>query len=140
MEVQVVGEGRRPVRSSLLVGDMAEPESLKIAGSRCRECGEATLGMNSLCPNCGSATVEPLAFAQDGVVWTFTVVRYKPPGDYRGPDPFVPFALGLVELPEGLRILAPIGGPVDAVRIGMLVRFRPIVRDDDVVQFNYVPL
>ena len=41
-----------------------------------------------------------------------------PPGAYKGPEPFVPFALGLVELPEGLRVMSPLEGDIDALKIG----------------------
>ena len=131
---------RRPVREGILQGDLQRLEGVRLAGSRCRQCSEATLGTNSLCPNCGSDSVEPIAFSNRGEVWTYTVVRYKPPGDYKGADPFVPFAMGLIELPEGLRVLAPIGGDVDGVRIGMEVAFHPYARPDGVVEFNYQPV
>jgi len=131
---------RRPVRDGLLTGDLSDLKTVKLAGSRCKICNEATLGTSNLCPNCGSDEVAPIVMSDGGEVWTYTVVRYKPPGDYKGPDPFVPFAMGLVELPEGLRVLAPIGGDVEAVKIGMKVAFHPYVRADGVVEFNYAPV
>lgn len=130
---------RRPVREGLLAGDLSNLGSVKLAGSRCKICNEATLGSSKLCPNCGSDDVAPISMSDKGKVWTYTVVRYKPPGDYKGADPFVPFAMGLIELPEGLRVLAPIGGDPEAVRIGMDVAFHPYVRSDGVVEFNYAP-
>ena len=130
---------RRPVREGLLSGDLSDLAAVRLNGSRCRTCGEATLGANALCPNCGGDDMAPVAFSNEGAVWTYTVVRYRPPGDYKGPDPFVPFAMGLVELPEGLRVLAPIGGDPEAVRIGMKVAFHPYARPDGVVEFNYLP-
>src|SRR4051812_32345459 len=101
---------RRPVREGILTGDLSQEQTIRLAGSRCKVCGEATLGTSKLCPNCGSDAVEPIELSHRGRVWTYTVVRYKPPGDYKGPDPFVPFAMGLIELPEGVRVLAPIFG------------------------------
>jgi uncharacterized OB-fold protein len=130
----------RPVREGLFAGDLSDLQSLKLAGSKCQACGEATLGTNSLCPNCGGEQITPMAFSDQGKVWTYTVVRYRPPGDYKGPDAFVPFAMGLVELPEGLRVLAPIGGDIERVRIGMDVGFHPYAREDGVVEFNYAPV
>lgn len=130
---------RRPVREGLLAGDLSDLSKVRLNGSRCKVCSEATLGASTLCPNCGSDEVAPQPMSNDGVVWTYTVVRYRPPGDYKGPDPFVPFAMGLIELPEGLRVLAPIGGDPEAVRIGMNVRFHPYARPDGVVEFNYQP-
>lgn len=129
----------RPVRSGLLTGSLADLASVGLAGSRCRACGETTLGANALCPNCGSDDVFPIALSDQGHVWAYTVVRYRPPGDYKGPEPFQPFAIGLVELPEGLRVVAPIGGDPEAVRIGMPVRFAPRPRADGVVEFVYNP-
>jgi uncharacterized OB-fold protein len=120
-----------------LVGNLETGEAVGLAGARCRACGEATLGRNLLCPNCGSEDVEPLALSAKGKVWTYTVVRYPPPGDYKGADPFRPFALGLVELPDGLRVLAPLACAPEEVRIGMDVVFQPRVRPDGVVQFEY---
>jgi hypothetical protein len=131
---------RRPIREGLLTGDLSGLQSVRLAGSRCNVCNEATLGANSLCPNCGSNEVTPIDFSNNGTVWTFTVVRYKPPGDYKGPDPFVPFAMGLVELPEGLRVLAPISGDPDKVKIGMNVTFKAFARPDGVVAFDYEPV
>ena len=130
---------RRPVRAGILTGDLSKEQTVKLAGSRCQVCGEATLGTSNLCPNCGSDDVLPISMSDNGRVWTYTVVRYKPPGDYKGADPFVPFGLGLVELPEGLRVLAPIGGDVEKIKIGMDVTFHPYVRADGVVEFNYMP-
>ncbi|APL96117.1 nucleotide-binding protein [Sphingobium indicum] len=129
----------RPVRSGLMTGALDDLASVGLAGSRCRACGETTLGANTLCPNCGSDDVFPIALSDEGKVWTYTVVRYRPPGDYKGAEPFQPFAIGLVELPEGLRVVAPVGGDPDAVRIGMTVRFTARARADGVVEFVYNP-
>jgi hypothetical protein len=75
-----------------------------------------------------------------GVLWSFTVVRHRPPGNYKGPEPFVPFGLGLVELSDGLRMLSPIQCDIDKLKIGLELRFKPYVRQDagrDVVAFTF---
>jgi uncharacterized OB-fold protein len=84
--------------------------------------------------------VSNLPLSDRGTLWTHTVVRHRPPGNYRGPDPFVPFGVGLVELPEGLRVMTPLDGETDDIRIGLPVRFAPYVREDDdhdVVAFSF---
>ncbi|MHB9880413.1 Zn-ribbon domain-containing OB-fold protein [Pacificimonas sp. ICDLI1SI03] len=81
-----------------------------------------------------------IRLSDDGSVWSYTVVRYRPPGNYKGGDPFQPFAMALVDLPEGIRVVAPIAGDPDAVKIGMPVRFRPVLRTDNVVEFDYRPV
>lgn len=129
-----------PIRDGLLTGDLSRLDQVRLAGSRCASCGETALGQRSLCPNCGRETVTPLALGQRGVLWTYTVVRHRPPGNYKGPEPFIPFGLGLVELPEGLRVMATIEGHVENFKIGQALRFRPYVRHDvdrDVVAFSF---
>jgi len=96
-----------------------------------------------ICPNCGKETVKDIALAQRGVLWTYTVVRHRPPGNYKGPEPFVPFGLGLVELPEGVRVMAPIHCDIDKLKIGLPLKFKPYVRPDDgreVVAFSFEPI
>lgn len=135
--------GRIPVRAGLLSTPLEDLAAVRLLGTRCRQCGETTLGTSSLCPNCGGHELESRPLSPRGTLWTYTVARHKPPGDYRGPDPFVPFALGLVELPEGLRVLAPIAGDPGQLRIGMPVAFRAFVRSaaeaPAVVSFEFVP-
>ena len=116
--------------------------TVRLLGCRCAACGETSLGRKSICPNCGGGRVSEVALADHGSLWTYTVVRHRPPGNYRGPDPFVPFGIGLVELPDGLRVMAPLAGSPDRLRIGMPVRFQPVLRRDDdreVVAFCFEP-
>jgi uncharacterized protein len=84
-----------------------------------------------------------MPLSSHGVLWSFTVVRHRPPGDYRGPDPFAAFGLGLVELPDGVRVLSPIKCRLEELTIGMQLRFAPYLRHDedkDVVVFAFEPL
>jgi uncharacterized OB-fold protein len=116
------------IREGMLSAPLAMLDSVRLMGSRCEACRETTLGSNRVCPNCGGAQIAALPLSREGKLWTYTIVRHKPPGDYHGPDPFVPFAMGLVELPEGLRVLAPLEGELAHLKIGMSLRFRAFVR------------
>ena len=60
-----------------------------------------------------------------GVVWTYTICHQAGPGSSRPDD--VPHVIGLVELAQGLRVVAPLGVPPAAVRIGLPVRLEPLV-------------
>jgi uncharacterized OB-fold protein len=122
---------RVPIRDGLLTGDLGRLESVRLCATRCRTCGETSLGRNATCPNCGGDDVAGVALGGEGVLWTFTVVRNRPPGDYKGRDPFVPFGLGLVELPEGLRVMSPLDADIASLRIGMPLRFRAFVQHRD---------
>jgi uncharacterized OB-fold protein len=128
--VENPGAGIRPIREGLLDGQLTDLESLALAGTECSKCQEVTLGYASLCPNCGSDLVRHLRLTNEGTVWTYTVARHKPPGDYRGPEPFAPFGIALVELPEGLRLMTRVDCNVATLRIGMPVRFTPFLRHD----------
>ena len=134
---------RVPIREGLLAGSLFDLDQVRLAGSKCTGCGETSLGTMSVCANCGRDTVRAVALSERGVLWSYTVVRHKPPGDYRGPDPFVPFGLGLVELPDGLRVMSPIECKLDELKIGLELHFRPYVRMDadgrEVVAFAFVP-
>jgi uncharacterized OB-fold protein len=133
---------RVPLRDGLLSGPLSFLDDVRLAGSKCGTCGETSLGKATVCPNCGRNTVGEVSLSDRGVLWSFTVVRHKPPGDYRGAEPFAPFGLGLVELPEGLRVLSPIECAIDQLTIGLKLRFKPYVRRDserEVVAFTFVP-
>ena len=134
---------RAPLRKGLLTANLDDLAAVRLIGARCGACGETSLGAAEVCPNCGRQGVEIIPLGDQGVLWSFTVVRHRPPGDYRGPQPFAPFGLGLVELPEGVRVLSPIEGDAGGLAIGMPLRFRPYLRHDadaDVVAFVFTPV
>ena len=123
---------------------MSQLDRVRLAGCKCSNCGETSLGTKSICPNCGRDTVQEVALNNRGVLWSFTVVHHRPPGNYKGPDPFVPFGMGLVELPDGLRVLSPIQCDIGQLKIGLELQFKPYVRHDedgrDVVAFAFEPV
>lgn len=139
-----VASDRVPIRGGLFTGPLSELDHLRLGGSRCSECGETSLCVTNVCANCGRETVSEISLSARGTLWTYTVVRHRPPGDYKGPDPFVPFGLGLVELPEGLRVLAPIECDIAQLKIGLAVQFKPVVRrysdGREVVSFAFEPI
>jgi len=95
-------------------------ENVRLMGSRCSVCGEVLFGKAIACQQCQSEKMEDVALGRDGILYSYTVIRNKPPGDYKGREPFEPFAVGLVELPEGIRILSPLTGcGFEELRIGM---------------------
>ena len=134
---------RRPIRDGLLVGDLADTATIRLAGTRCAACDETALGQRATCPACSAPSVTHTSLGARGTLWTYTVVRYRPPGDYRGPEPFEPFGIGLVEVPEGVRVMSPIRCAPSALAIGMPLVFVPEVRTDpdgtEVVAFAFAP-
>ncbi len=95
-----------------------------VSGSRCQACGAAAYPVRATCPRCGEAAT-PVELSAVGQLWTWTVQRFAPKSPPYVPpaDGFRPFALGYVELPEGVRIAAIVDtDDLDSVHIGMKVR------------------
>jgi hypothetical protein len=54
-----------------------------------------------------------------GRLWSYTVQYYKPPPPARLDEPFTPYGIGLVDLPEGIRIMGMISSDdPESLRIG----------------------
>jgi len=118
---------RIAIKEGLFAGHLDNLETVHLAGSRCSSCGEMTLGTNAACPNCGDQNVAAVALGDSGTLYTYTVVRHRPPGNYQGPAEFKPFGLGLVEIDRVIRVMAPLLPAPDQLRIGMPLRFHPYV-------------
>jgi uncharacterized OB-fold protein len=79
-----------------------EPEP-HLLGLRCGACSTVVFPPDALgCPNpsCGSEALERVVLGRRGTVWSWSVNHYAPPKPYMAPDPFVPYTVVAVELPE----------------------------------------
>jgi uncharacterized protein len=109
----------------------------QLIGGRCRHCGALQFPRRELCPECQRDEVEPVALSQTGTVYTFTIVRMVPPG-YLGE---APYAYGVVELPEGLRVTTTLlADDLEHIAIGdrcdfTLLELGP--REDRVLSYAY---
>lgn len=112
-----------------------------LIGGRCGGCGLHHFPAAAICPYCGAAEVTRVALSESGTLWGWTAVTAGPPG-YGGD---VPFGFGVVELPEGLRVISRIE-EADPARLsfGTPVRFAlaPLHTEDDgteVVTYTFAP-
>ncbi len=145
---QVLEKQKRiPIRQDLFTTPLDNLEEVRLKGSRCRNCGEVLMGKATVCGNCSKEDMEELTLSNKGTLWTYTIIRSQPPGAYKGPvNPFIPFAEGLVELPEGIRIVAPVKDcDFDKIRIGMPLELvvHELFQDGDgnkVIAFYFRPL
>lgn len=131
-----------PVREGLFTRPFLPLEQVRIIGSKCKNCGEVMLGEVSSCANCAFEETQVIPLSKRGKLWTYTIIRHRPPGNYRGADPFVPFAEGLVELPEGIRVLSVLDCDFDKLNIGMgleLVVYKLYQNEqgNDVIAFKF---
>lgn len=100
--------------------------TLHLAGTRCRACGTHFFPRRQICARCLSPDTETVPLSDHGVLYTYTVVRQSTP-EFR-----TPYVLGYLDLPEGVRVLAPLADvEPDAVGIGMplLLRVEPVRTD-----------
>jgi uncharacterized OB-fold protein len=112
-----------------------------LLGSRCTDCGGYHFPRHETCAYCSSEHVEPVELSTNGTIWAWTAVTASPPG-YRGP---VPYGFGVVELPEGVRVITRLTES-DPTRLtfGQPVQFVvvPLHTDDDgnnVVTYGFEP-
>jgi uncharacterized OB-fold protein len=124
----------RPVHDGLFTGS-------HLIGGRCVACNRHHFPAAGICPYCGSDEVARVELSDTGTLWGWTAVTAPPPG-YHGE---VPFGFGVVELPEGIRVISRVE-ETDPARLsfGMEMNFAtvPLHTDDDgtaVVTYTFVP-
>lgn len=89
----------------------------ELTGWCCEHCGTAGFHPASLCHGCGAGDgIRPHGLGDEGRLYTFTEVHVGKPGLE------VPYTLGYVDLPGGVRILARIDGPADGLAPDQSVR------------------
>jgi uncharacterized OB-fold protein len=80
-----------------------------LVGSRCADCGNVAFpAAATACQRCGARVTDTLELSRRGVVWAYTVQRFPPKSPPYVPpaEGFTPFAVGYVELPEGVKVEA----------------------------------
>jgi uncharacterized OB-fold protein len=93
-----------PVRAGLWSEPTVSDGKVNLVGHTCSDCGELFFPIkeNGICTYCHSKNLNEVALSTKGKVHTFTVVEMRPPGGYYRGE--VPYAIGFVELPEGIRV------------------------------------
>ena len=89
------------------------------------------------------ATIE---LGRTGTVWTWTTQNFRPPPPYSGPEEFVPYHIGYVELPGEVIVESYLTGygdghPVigDAVEL-TIIPFSTNEAGDQVVTYAFQPV
>ncbi len=99
-----------------------------LLGSRCRSCGAHFFPVREVCSGCLSDDMETVGFSTRGTLYTYSVVRQSTPAFE------VPYALGYVDFPEGVRIMGQISGcEIDEIGIGMpmVLSLEPFGEDEE---------
>lgn len=88
-------------RVAVAAGLFTDDDDPALLGGRCRNCRRPHFPSAALCPYCSSAEVEEARFSGPGRLWVHTAVTAAPPGY----SCEVPYGFGVVELPEGIRVV-----------------------------------
>jgi uncharacterized OB-fold protein len=94
---------------------------------RCTDCGTLRHPWLPGCNACGGPDWDTVEASGEGTVYSYVVMHHPP---FPAFDP--PYAVGLIELAEGVRIVSNVVGvPYDKVRIGLPVRLEFQRYDDE---------
>ncbi len=109
--------------------------------SRCTICGNVLFPRVDCCTYCSADDPEPVELAGPGTLWSWTAVTAAPPG-YQGE---VPFGVGVVELPEGVRVISRLTeSEPGALAAGQTMELCIVLlhtdeNGDDVVTYAFAP-
>lgn len=121
----------------------------QLLASRCSECGAVFFPRRSYCrnPQCSRAQLQPVALGRRGTLYSFTVQHYMAPPPFRLDPSLLPYAVALVEFPEGVRVVGMVAEGADPahLRIGMAMEValgRLYSREDgqEVVTWKFRPV
>ena len=82
-------------------------ESPQLIGARCQSCAAVTFPAQVSCPRCGQLEMEQRLLPRSGTLWTWTTQQFLPKEPYASgetPETFKPFAVGLVQLGDEVRV------------------------------------
>jgi uncharacterized protein len=111
----------------------------RLLGNRCTRCGSYFFPKASgFCrnPECDGTEFAEVPLSNRGTVWSFTTNHYAPPAPYVAAEPFEPFSVAAVELPEEkMVVLGQVADGVDpaTLRVGDEVELvlGTLFEDDD---------
>ena len=89
---------------------------VRLHGSKCGQCGTVAFPPHGLCPACGAESgQERVELSPVGTLYTFSEVHIAPKGFA------TPYAVGYVDLPEGVRLFGQIEARAADLKLGQQV-------------------
>ncbi|MFH8748176.1 bifunctional MaoC family dehydratase N-terminal/OB-fold nucleic acid binding domain-containing protein [Streptomyces rimosus] len=119
----------RPVINRDNAGFWAGVADRKLLIQRCTHCATLRFPWLPGCNHCGGDGWDTVEATGHGTVFSYVVMHHPP---FPAFDP--PYAVGLIELAEGVRMVAGVVGvPPEKVRVGMPVRLQFRTAEEDLV-------
>ncbi|HUK51256.1 MAG TPA: OB-fold domain-containing protein [Terriglobales bacterium] len=95
-----------------------------LAGYKCAKCNWSDVFAVATCPRCHGETTQ-VTFPPEGEIASFTIVRYPP----QGFEKQSPYAVALIDIKDGPRVMARVSGVLEDLQIGKRVTFTGIVNE-----------
>jgi hypothetical protein len=107
----------------------------KIMGAKCKKCGALSLPPRPICVSCFGSQMEWVQFKGDGRLAAFTSIVVVPsPMAKEGFGRNNPYVVGVVELQEGVKVVARITGvdakKPDQIKVGTPLRAEFLQRSE----------
>ena len=136
---------RVPVAEGLFTDTADGP---RLLGSRCVSCGAPYFPKAAVChnPDCKDKRVEDATFGPRGKLWSCARQDYPPPAPAKYDEPYKPYALGVVDLDDGLRVVGRIStDDPQGLEVGIDVELvlEPLCHDaegNEVITWKFKPL
>jgi len=120
----------------------------RLLGSKCASCGTPYFPRSAVChnPECRESMMEEASFGPRGTLWSCAIQNYPPPAPARYEEPYTPYALGMVDMPEGLRVLGRIStDDPEGVQVGVevelvLERLYLDENENEVITWKFRPI
>jgi uncharacterized OB-fold protein len=121
-------------------------KGVSLIGTRCISCGNHYFPQAISCknPRCNEKRVEKVLLSKRGKLYSYTIQYYLPPPPFRM-ESKGPYAIGLIELPEGIRVMGMLTGlDFEEIKIGMemeltLERLYVDEKGNEVVTYKFRP-
>lgn len=112
------------------------PHRYRLEAHKCKKCSEIHFPKRLICPGCGGTSFEQIQLSREGKLITYTIIHV-------GHSKFknqTPYAIGIVELKEGVRLLMQIADcELSDLKTDMplAIEFRRISEEGDAGIINY---
>ena len=85
-------------------------EGPRLLGSKCVSCGTPYFPKSAVChnPDCSESKMEDASFGPRGKLWSCAIQNYPPPPPAKFNEPYSPYAIGMGDMSEGLRVLGKV--------------------------------
>lgn len=105
-------------------GLFTEENGGRLLGARCTSCNTPYFPRPARChnPRCDDSRLEDASFGGCGRIWSWSVADFAPPPPHKHDKPFKPYAIAVVDLDDGLRLVGQMVGGLDQASVGAPVK------------------